>query len=160
MPPELAFALGSADWSLVGWLALLAGCLALDETALAQTWLSQPLPAAILAGLVCGEPMAGLALGLPLQAWLALRPPSFAAAVGAGPGVPGLLAGAALASCCLLAALGVVVSRLDWAREARRAARAVEVSSSSGSRSAGGVSRSGAAASRGGLRAPLMMATE
>ena len=108
-----------------------------------------------------GVSLAGAwALGLPLQAWLALRPPSFAAAVGAGPGVPGLLAGAALASCCLLAALGVVVSRLDWAREARRAARAVEVSSSSGSRSAGGVSRSGAAASRGGLRAPLMVATE
>jgi len=75
MPPELAFALGSADWSLVGWLALLAGCLALDETALAQTWLSQPLPAAILAGLVCGEPMAGLAVGLPLQLTLTMNLP-------------------------------------------------------------------------------------
>jgi mannose/fructose/N-acetylgalactosamine-specific phosphotransferase system component IIC len=75
MPPELAFALGCADWSLVGWLALLAGCLALDDTALAQTWLSQPLPAAILAGLVCGEPMAGLALGLPLQLALTMNLP-------------------------------------------------------------------------------------
>lgn len=75
MTPELAFALGSADWSLVGWLALLAGILALDETALAQTWLSQPLPAAILAGLICGEPMAGLAVGLPLQLTLTMNLP-------------------------------------------------------------------------------------
>ena len=92
-------------------------------------------------------------LGLPLQAWLALSPPGFAVALGAGPGVPGLLAGAALASCCLLAALGVVVSGLDWEAEARRAAVAVEVSSS-GSRSG----RSGGA-SRGALREPLLVAT-
>ncbi len=54
-------------WALVGPLALLAAWLALDETALAQTWLSQPLPAGLLAGLVAGEPAAGLAVGLPLQ---------------------------------------------------------------------------------------------
>jgi mannose/fructose/N-acetylgalactosamine-specific phosphotransferase system component IIC len=91
MPPELALALGSADWSLVAWLALLAGCLALDETALAQTWLSQPLPAAILAGLVCGEPMAGLAVGLPLQLALTMNLP-------VGQTVTGDAAGAAVAA--------------------------------------------------------------
>jgi mannose/fructose/N-acetylgalactosamine-specific phosphotransferase system component IIC len=90
MSPELAFALGSADWSLVGWLALLAGCLALDETALAQTWLSQPLPAALLAGLVCGEPLAGLALGLPLQLALTMNLP-------VGQTITGDAAGAAVA---------------------------------------------------------------
>jgi mannose/fructose/N-acetylgalactosamine-specific phosphotransferase system component IIC len=73
--PELAFAMSGADWALLGWLALLAGCLALDETALAQTWLSQPLPAAFLAGLVCGEPSTGLAVGLPLQMALTMNLP-------------------------------------------------------------------------------------
>ena len=48
-------------------LCALAVPLALDDTAVAQTWISQPLPAGILAGLVCGEPLIGLALGLPLQ---------------------------------------------------------------------------------------------
>lgn len=90
MPPELAFALGSADWGLIGRLSLLAGCLALDETALAQTWLSQPLPAAILAGLVCGEPTAGLAVGLPLQLALTMNLP-------VGQTVTGDAAGAAVA---------------------------------------------------------------
>jgi mannose/fructose/N-acetylgalactosamine-specific phosphotransferase system component IIC len=64
-----------AHWVLVGWLALLSGLLALDETALAQTWLSQPLPAAALAGLICGQPVLGLAVGLPLQLALVMNLP-------------------------------------------------------------------------------------
>lgn len=53
-------------WNLAA--ALLLGALAsLDDTALAQTWFGQPLPAAVIAGIVLGEPQAGLALGLPLQ---------------------------------------------------------------------------------------------
>lgn len=53
-------------WALLTTLFL--GALAsLDDTALAQTWLGQPLPAAVVAGYVLGEPAAGLALGLPLQ---------------------------------------------------------------------------------------------
>ena len=97
-----------------------------------------------------GVSLAGAwALGLPLQAWLALRPPRLAVALGAGPGVPGLLAGAACASCCLLAALAAVVARLDWRREARRAALAVEVSGST----SGSVSRGAL------LREPLLVAT-
>jgi mannose/fructose/N-acetylgalactosamine-specific phosphotransferase system component IIC len=54
-------------WLALGLTALLGAALALDETALVQTWFSQPLPAGILAGLVWGDPGLGLALGLPLQ---------------------------------------------------------------------------------------------
>jgi len=52
-------------------IGLLAGLLALDDTALAQTWFGQPLPAAVLTGYLCGDPWTGLALGLPLQLVLA-----------------------------------------------------------------------------------------
>ena len=52
-------------------LGLLAGILALDDTAFAQTWLGQPLPAAVIAGYLCGDPLTGLAVGLPLQLVLA-----------------------------------------------------------------------------------------
>jgi len=48
-------------------LGLMAGLLALDDTALAQTWFGQPLPAAVLTGYLCGDPFTGLAVGLPLQ---------------------------------------------------------------------------------------------
>jgi mannose/fructose/N-acetylgalactosamine-specific phosphotransferase system component IIC len=59
-----------------GWLALLllgalGGLLLLDDTALAQTWFSQPLPVAVLTGAFCGDPLTGLALGLPIQLILA-----------------------------------------------------------------------------------------
>lgn len=56
-------------------LALLSGLLALDDTALAQTWFSQPLPTALLAGYFCGDPLTGLAIGLPLQLILAVNLP-------------------------------------------------------------------------------------
>lgn len=72
---DLAAALGSADWAVVGWLSLLAGALALDDTAVAQTGLSQPLPAALLAGLACGDAGAGLAVGVPLQLALTMNLP-------------------------------------------------------------------------------------
>ena len=48
-------------------LGLMAGLLALDDTALAQTWFGQPLPAAVLTGYLFGDPVTGLAVGLPLQ---------------------------------------------------------------------------------------------
>lgn len=48
-------------------LGLTAGLLALDDTALAQTWFGQPLPAAVVAGYLLGDPATGLAVGLPLQ---------------------------------------------------------------------------------------------
>ena len=62
-----AFLLAYPDHIAVACLALLAGLLTLDDTAWAQTWLSQPLPAAVLTGLVCGNPVLGLAVGVPLQ---------------------------------------------------------------------------------------------
>ena len=54
-------------WSALGIVAVLGGLFALDDTAFAQTWFSQPLPAALLTGFALGDPAAGLALGLPLQ---------------------------------------------------------------------------------------------
>lgn len=58
-------------WSSFLILGLLAGILALDDTAFAQTWIGQPLPAAVIAGYLCGDPLTGLAVGLPLQLVLA-----------------------------------------------------------------------------------------
>ena len=63
------------DISSLALLALLAGLLTLDDTSLAQTWFSQPLPAALLAGFFCGDPLSGLAIGLPLQLILAVNLP-------------------------------------------------------------------------------------
>ena len=60
-----------ASWAPVAGVVLLGALLTLDDTAFAQTWLSQPLPAALLTGLVLGDPLSGLALGLPLQIVLA-----------------------------------------------------------------------------------------
>jgi PTS system mannose-specific IIC component len=51
-------------WAL---LAAVGALLALDDTSVAQTWLSQPLPAAILGGLVLGDPLAGLVPGVLAQ---------------------------------------------------------------------------------------------
>ena len=59
----------AADGDLLRLLvvAVLGGWLVLDDTAWAQTWISQPLPAGLLAGLAAGDPLTGLAVGLPLQ---------------------------------------------------------------------------------------------
>lgn len=72
MAPWVPLALVSdPTWSSLLVLGLLAGILALDDTALAQTWFGQPLPAAVLTGYLCGDPLTGLAVGLPLQLVLA-----------------------------------------------------------------------------------------
>jgi mannose/fructose/N-acetylgalactosamine-specific phosphotransferase system component IIC len=57
------------DTSLLGMgcLGLLAAFIAVDDSSLAQTWFSQPLLAALLAGFFCGQPLVGLVIGLPLQ---------------------------------------------------------------------------------------------
>jgi mannose/fructose/N-acetylgalactosamine-specific phosphotransferase system component IIC len=103
--------LTGAPWELVGWLALLAGCLALDETSVAQTWLSQPLPAALLAGVVCGEPAAGVALGLPLQLALTMNLP-------VGQTLTGDIPGAAIAAVGGAALAGVVPGPLTGGGDA------------------------------------------
>jgi len=54
-------------WPLWTAAALLGAWLTLDETSWGQTWLSQPLPAALLAGLATGDMTAGLLIGLPFQ---------------------------------------------------------------------------------------------
>ena len=64
---------GDPSWPAVLGLGLLGGVLVLDDTALAQTWFSQPLPAAVLAGAVLGDPLSGLALGLPIQLIMAVN---------------------------------------------------------------------------------------
>lgn len=59
----------AGDGQLIVLLSLvfLNALLSLDDVALAQTWFGQPLPAAVLTGLVCGDPGLGLVIGLPLQ---------------------------------------------------------------------------------------------
>lgn len=63
----LETAMAPEVWALWGAIALLGAVLALDETSLAQTWLGQPLPTGIVAGLVFGDPLAGLAVGWCMQ---------------------------------------------------------------------------------------------
>lgn len=63
----LGVAVGDISLVTVLFLAVAAALLVLDETSLAQTWLGQPLPASLLAGLICGEPVTGMAIGLPFQ---------------------------------------------------------------------------------------------
>ena len=62
---------GIPAWWALPALAALAGILALDETAIAQTWFGQPLAAGVLTGFVVGDPVTGLAIALPLQIGLA-----------------------------------------------------------------------------------------
>jgi len=73
--PFVATLIPEFSISTLALLGLLAGLLALDDTALAQTWFSQPLPAALLAGFFCGDPVTGLAIGLPLQMVLVVNLP-------------------------------------------------------------------------------------
>jgi len=56
-------------------LGLLVALLSLDEVALGQTWFGQPLAVGLLAGFFCGDPVTGLALGLPLQLVLSANLP-------------------------------------------------------------------------------------
>jgi len=74
--PALAFVV-SPEVSLGSFLLLgtLAALLSLDDVALGQTWFGQPLTVGLLAGFFCGDPVTGLALGLPLQLVLAANLP-------------------------------------------------------------------------------------
>lgn len=57
----------AAPWTVWVGLPLLGAWLATDENSLIQTWLSQPLPAAILTGAVLGDPTAALLPGILMQ---------------------------------------------------------------------------------------------
>jgi len=59
------------SWTSYLLLGLLAGLFSLDDTALVQSWFSQPLSLSILVGAFCGDPLTGLAIGLPVQLVLA-----------------------------------------------------------------------------------------
>ena len=56
-----------APWPVWVGLPLLGAWLSADDTSLGQTWFSQPLPAAILTGVLLGDPGAALLPGLLLQ---------------------------------------------------------------------------------------------
>jgi mannose/fructose/N-acetylgalactosamine-specific phosphotransferase system component IIC len=135
------------------WLvvALLAAVLALDDTAFAQTWLSLPAPAGLLTGLVLGEPLVGLAVGvlcqcvmlgnLPVGVSVALDPVTAVVGVTAGAVFAGwapaslLAAGGAarwgwlLLACCLASLAGHAVIagerrlHLAWMQEGARTLR-------------------------------------
>lgn len=79
------------------WLGLLGAFVAIDDVSVAQTWFGQPLVAALVAGYFCGDPLTGLAIGLPLQLILAGNLPvgqSFT-------GDPGVAVVATVAAACL-----------------------------------------------------------
>jgi len=63
--------IGEPSWTSFLLLGLLAGLFSLDDTALVQSWFSQPLSLSVLTGAFCGDPLTGLAIGLPVQLVLA-----------------------------------------------------------------------------------------
>lgn len=120
MPFWAAALVGDTSLFSLGILGLLAAFVTVDESALGQTWIGQPLPAALLAGFFCGDPLTGLAIGLPLQLVLAGNLP-----VGQTfTGDPGVAIVATVAAACLSRLEFVpalhgssfeVMGRLGWA---------------------------------------------
>ncbi|MDY0109196.1 MAG: PTS sugar transporter subunit IIC [Candidatus Krumholzibacteria bacterium] len=100
--------------SVLWWagLALLGALVALDEHSLVQSWFSQPLPAAVLAGAMAGQPQAGLATGLLLQlAVIGNLPVGASYRLDTGSAAVGMTAGAVLAGWSAPAAL---LARSTW----------------------------------------------
>lgn len=140
-----------AEPQVWGLVAALGAVLALDDTAFAQTWLSLPAVAGLLTGLVLGDPLAGLAVGvlcqcvmlgnLPVGVSVALDPVTAVIGVTAGAIVAGftpagLLApgeaarwGWLLLACCLASLAGHAVIagerrlHLAWMQEGARTLR-------------------------------------
>lgn len=78
------------------WLALLGGWVAADGTSVGQVMVSRPLVASTLAGWLAGDPAAGAAVGVLLEAFhLAVLPVGAARYPEGGP--PAVVAGAAVA---------------------------------------------------------------
>jgi PTS system mannose-specific IIC component len=79
------------------WLVLLGGWVAADGTSFGQFMVSRPLVAATLAGFVVGDPVAGAAVGIMLEAFhLSILPVGAARYPEAGP--PAVAAGAVYAA--------------------------------------------------------------
>jgi len=97
----------------LAWLGLaaLGAVLALDDTAFAQTWLSQPLPAALLAGLVVGEPASALVPGVLMQLLvLGNLPVGMASSQDASSATVGVVGGALIAGW----SPGLAVGTFGW----------------------------------------------
>jgi len=141
--PEVVLGTGLGWWALPA-IGLLAGILALDETAVGQTWFGQPLAAGVLTGYLFGDPVTGLAVALPLQIGLAGNLPvgqtftgdhtsAVVATVGgarlAGFSLAPALAGAAGPSAALLGwlilAAGIISVFGHWLIQAERRANGV-----------------------------------
>jgi mannose/fructose/N-acetylgalactosamine-specific phosphotransferase system component IIC len=85
-------------WLVWFGVAGLGAALSLDETSLAQTWFSQPLPAALLAGLLVGDPAAALLPGFFMQlVVLGNLPVGEASTVDASSATVGVVAGVLIA---------------------------------------------------------------
>ena len=78
---------GDTSLFSLAMLGLLAALVAVDDVSVAMTWFGQPLVSALLAGFFCGDPLTGLAIGLPLQMVLAGNLPVGQTFTG-DPGVP------------------------------------------------------------------------
>jgi mannose/fructose/N-acetylgalactosamine-specific phosphotransferase system component IIC len=103
--------------ALLVWLSLLGGLVATDSTSFGQFMLSRPLVAATLAGWIVGDPKAGAAIGLILEAFqLGVLPVGAARYPEAGPAA--VVAGAvyAMGPTTPSAMLLVVAFTLVWER--------------------------------------------
>jgi mannose/fructose/N-acetylgalactosamine-specific phosphotransferase system component IIC len=90
--------LPAASWQVWLGLSLVGAWLAADDTSVGQTWFGQPLPAAVLAGLVLGDPAALLLPGMLLQLVVMGNLPVGASfRLDEGPATVGVLSGALLA---------------------------------------------------------------
>ncbi len=110
---------------LILWLSVLAGALALDETALLQVMVSQPVVAGAAAGVVVGDLGLGLIVGSALQlVWIGALPvgaapfPDGAVAGVAGAGTASLMAGAGTGAGIAVGA-GILVGLLAGAAGSR-----------------------------------------
>lgn len=82
---------------VVALLLLLGGWVAVDGTAFGQFMISRPLVAATLAGWICGDPLAGVEIGVVLEAFhLSVLPVGAARYPEGGP--PAVVAGAVFAA--------------------------------------------------------------
>jgi mannose/fructose/N-acetylgalactosamine-specific phosphotransferase system component IIC len=66
-----AVLIGDTSLLSLGVLGLVAAFAAIDDVSVGQTWFGQPLVIALITGFFCGDPLTGLAIGLPLQLVLA-----------------------------------------------------------------------------------------
>jgi PTS system mannose-specific IIC component len=104
-----------ASPTIIALLLLLGGWVAVDGTAFGQFMISRPLVAATLAGWICGNPLAGVEIGVVLEAFhLSVLPVGAARYPEGGP--PAVVAGAVVAAegAAPGALLTALVFALSW----------------------------------------------